>query len=292
MKKIALVTSGKAYMPEIKAYKDFFSREYIVDIRSDNEELLSYDILWYFMGTKSRRKKRGQFVIHEYSSLSTPPFPKFKNFLKKMFLAKPDLRVFLNSNVKKEMNFNDDVPYCYRDMGVNTNSLTNEDIEVEFDIIYVGAIAGRKLDKAIDILLSYDEGIKICVVGLVGDDFKKKYSLNHNIKFVGKVAHELVAGYILKSKLCLNWIPNIYPYNIQTSTKFLEYAVLQKRIISNSYQWVNEFCKKNEIYYIDIEDYSLIKSHLSHCERQIYNFSPLSWQDVIKDSNISNFLPK
>lgn len=98
-------------------------------------------ILWYFMGFYNK-KILSKLTIHDYRSLSTGSFAIIKDFLKRTLNLKPDLRVFLNEEVKENLNFNDEVPYFFINMGLPSTISTyvNLDVEPEYDFIYVGAI--------------------------------------------------------------------------------------------------------------------------------------------------------
>lgn len=282
--KMALVRTNRANMPEINAYYQYFSTRFNVSICNKNDNLSSYDIVWYFMGTEGRRFHNKQFIIHEFASLSTPHFAKFKNFFKKIYLPKPDLRVFLNDAIQKEMKFTGCIPFCYRDMGVDRKLFTPCAV-FDFDIVYVGAITGRNLDKALDLLLSYNLGCTITIAGKVCTDFMRKYQ-GMSVNFLGQVDYAEVASIVSRSKLCLNWIPDVYPYNIQTSTKFLEYVAAGRTVISNSYSWVNEYSQENNIKYIDINNRADILNCLNSPQVDFGGFKPASWDDVISNSGI------
>lgn len=286
--KLAFIKTGRANLPEIDAYCDFFSPRFEVKVCQANEELSNYDVLWHFMGFQGRRVRSDQFLIHEYASLSTPPFSRLKNSIKKIILPKPNLRVFLNQFIHDEIGFNDNTPYCYRDMGVNNIDRIEENA-LDFDIVYVGAVKGRRLEEALDLLISYRLNCKIAIVGKVDNKFINKYE-SAGVIFTGQVPYSNVADIISRSKLCLNWVPDIYPYNIQTSTKFLEYLAAGKSIISNEYKWVSDFTSQNNIEYINIENKSDIKSALNG--EIVFNtlFAPSSWADVISRSQIESHI--
>ena len=119
MKKILMLSSGKAILPEINAYKKYITDYQIVDSRElDIIDFTEFDLIWKFMGSDIFRKLDIP-VIHEYASLSTGKFPKLKNEIKRVFNIKPKVRIFLNKNVKNEFGFNDKIPYIYRDMGID-----------------------------------------------------------------------------------------------------------------------------------------------------------------------------
>ncbi|MDM2795290.1 glycosyltransferase [Citrobacter freundii] len=286
--KLAFIKTGKANLPEIDAYCDFFSPRFEVKVCQANEELSHYDVLWNFMGFQGRKVRPDQFLIHEFASLSTPPFSRLKNSIKKIILPKPNLRIFLNKFIQDEMGFNDKIPYCYRDMGVN-NIDRIEGKNFDFDIVYVGAVKGRRLEEALDLLISYGLDCKIAIVGKVDNNFIKKYE-SAGIIFTGQVPYSEVANIISRSKLCLNWVPDVYPYNIQTSTKFLEYLVAGKCIISNEYKWISDFTSSNNIKYVNIKNKSDIKSALNGEVAFNTLFVPRSWADIITGSEIESHI--
>lgn len=50
MKALGLVSPGKAYLPEIEFYEDFFKVKYDVYRVKSGDDLTEFDVLWYFMG--------------------------------------------------------------------------------------------------------------------------------------------------------------------------------------------------------------------------------------------------
>ena len=155
MIKILLIRSTKAYLPEIDIYKEYLKDSFRVFIVNSDDKInfSDFDIIWKFMGfdffdnfklntflknfinsrilthfyktknllikTSNKNNNISPFIIHEYASLSSGKFKKFKNFLKKNLNSRPNLRIFLNEKVKKEMNFSDNIPFLYRDMGID-----------------------------------------------------------------------------------------------------------------------------------------------------------------------------
>ena len=117
---IAFVHNGKAFLPEIKAYTEFFTSKGIECQVVDQSGLaqIKHDVAWHFMGIDLHKKQEGVFAIHEYTSASMPPAAGFKDFYKRFFSAKPDFRLFLNEYVRRLFAFDDEVPFGFRDMGV------------------------------------------------------------------------------------------------------------------------------------------------------------------------------
>lgn len=285
--KIALVHTRKAYLPEVDIYKNYFtSLGYNLDIKDLDDDLNCYDVLWYFMGKEGKRYNNDQFIIHEYASLSTGRFSKLKDRIKKAILPKPDLRVFLSEELKKEMNFRDSVPFEIRDMGVDKQFFHNLKSDKKYDIVYVGAIENRNLNVALDLLFSYQKNIEILVVGEVTEEFKNKYS---QVTFTGKVDYSRVPKYISLAKSCLNWVPNIYPYNIQTSTKYIEYFAMGMPIISNRYKWVDNYSKKMDIKFIDILDKDRVIELINSDVHISYTSKPDTWDIILNKVNFKKY---
>ncbi len=296
MKKIALVTPSKAYLPELLAYQTYFSPKYEVDIVKLSDDLSSYDILWFFMGTEGRGLRDGQYIIHEYASLSKPPLSRIKNLLKKVIVSKPDLRIFLNEQVRTEMNFKDGIPSVIRDMGVSS-SFIKSSVEwnyYQWDYIYVGAMdESRKLHIAIDKLLDLNPKAKIALVGEPNKNLVKRYD-KYSVDFIGRVEYTSIPRYLMKAKYALNYVPDVYPYNIQTSTKFLEYIACGCCVITNKYKWVKEYCSVNDlnVIYLDDIDPSMLSSLTSNRNLHVKDINcPMSWDEAIRMSRIEEFLP-
>src|SRR5690349_17076928 len=118
---IAFVHDDSSFLPEIKAYKKFFTQYHIECVSTSYKEAKSVhaDVLWYIMGFSLSRSSI--LTIHEYTSASAPPFAAVKDAAKKWIGAKPDYRIFLNSYVKEKVAADDGVAYGFRDMGVDFN---------------------------------------------------------------------------------------------------------------------------------------------------------------------------
>lgn len=291
MKSLALVRTGRAYLPELDAYKDYFKGKYNVSIVFDSDDLSRFDILWYFMGSKGKRFHKDQFIIHEFASLSRPPYSGIKNFIKKKVLNTPDLRVFLNGYVKNGMAFTDNVPFVFRDMGVDP--VFNESATCDkkrWDVVYVGAMdSSRKIDVAINQLTSKLPKVKIVLVGDAPAKLRRRYECD-NITFLGRVDYKSVPDVIKQAKFALNYVPDVFPYNIQTSTKLLEYIACGTPVISNRYHWVEDFSSKNSVDVVYLDDFS--SEHLKKAPIMAKNRGLISqWQEVISNSKLEQYLP-
>jgi hypothetical protein len=242
---IAFVHPHKAFLPEIEAYTRFFAGYGITCMTTTPDQLtgMKRDVEWFFMGTNFSKRHPGIYRVHEYASPSVPPIPQTKNWLKKAFSAKPDLRVFQNNWVRKTMGFHDDVPFCLRDMGIPEAWLDQPATTPDFDFIYVGDLSPqRKPQLLLDAFTKGDlQQHSLLVLSKNYTTLQQQYSHQTNILFKGPVPTEDVPGYILSARFAINYVPNAEPFNQLTSTKLLEYAACRQRIITTDYPWMRNF---------------------------------------------------
>ena len=288
MKQIAIQKSKSAVLPEIEIYKQYFTEYEFIDFY-DVHELSgeNIDLIWRFMGTDF--KKINIPVIHEYASLSLPPFGGIKDFVKKKFNVKPGLRVFLNQHIASKYDFSDAVPFCYRDMGVSKDffrrSCGNGKL---YDFVYVGSMSK---DREIFRLLNHlkkDGKAGILLVGQPPDDLYNAYKKYSNIVFSGKVPYKDVPDLVMKAEYAVNYIPNKYPFNIQTSTKLLEYAAMGMKIVTTSYGWVNRFEAERGMRFFHLhEDCSnLSLEALESFSFKTNDISDLQWENILDNSGL------
>lgn len=292
--KILFVRSEKAYLPEVDAYIEYFNKtnDFLAfDSEKINKDysLCDFDVIWEFKGL-GRAITKDKIVVHEYASLSTGRMPYIKNRIKSLVNGKPDLRVFLNSEVKDGFHFNDNIDYCYRDMGISDEFINVQPSNKEFDFVYIGAISKtRHVDNLLRTFVKNKCG-KICLIGTPEDEIYNTYKKYKDIIFTGRVQYSYVPGIASRSIYGLNYIPNIYPYNLQTSTKLLEYLALGLKVITTEYKWVNNFeienrCSFYKLRNID-EDLDINKiSSFSYINN--FNTDNYTWKSIIDKSNIA-----
>ncbi|MEH6991076.1 glycosyltransferase [Cytobacillus firmus] len=293
MIKILLVRSENAFLPEIDAYVKYFNKlshfSAFDSSKIDGEYSIDdFDVIWEFKGIGGLKRK-DKIIIHEYASLSVGTLPSVKNYLKTKLNPIPNLRVFLNEEVKKEFKFRVDVDHCIRDMGIDESFLGFNETKKEYDFVYVGSISK---EREIDVLLNkYVESLpgKLCLIGDVEDDIYKRYKGYKDITFTGKLSYNEVPEVASKAIYGINFIPNKYPYNKQTSTKLLEYLTLGLKVITTDYQWIRTFEDKHGCSFYKLSYNNLnfniidIKSH-----NYISEFIPQDflWEKVIGKSGI------
>lgn len=291
--KIIFIRSENAFLPEINAYIDYFNRTRVFKAydssKLDHFDLEDFDVIWEFKGLSGVKKKKGQLLVHEYASLSTGKFPIVKNYIKSRFNEQPDLRIFLNETVKEGFNFNNDIDFCYRDMGIDKSFIRQTEKTKEYEFVYVGSISKeRGIDKLLNAFIASGSG-KLCLVGNVENDIYNKFKHTKNVIFTGKVPYSSVPNIAGKAKYGINYMPNKYPYNIQTSTKLLEYLALGLKIITTDYKWIREFEKKNncEFYKLNSKRWDLSVDKIEKFKFK-YNFNPHEylWDEVIRKSEV------
>lgn len=292
MKKILLLSSGKAYLPEIEAYKKYLSNDdyQFVDSRElGTIDFKEFDLIWKFMGIDFH-KTINVPIIHEYASLSTGNFAKAKNCIKRVFNIRPELRIFLNENVKREFNFNDNVPYVYRDMGVDDCFFIKNDNK-NYDFVYVGEMSFER--GITNILEKFAKELNTQSLLMIGEPEKliyAKYKKFRNIIFTGRVNYTEVPQIASQAEYAINYIPDKYPYNLQTSTKLLEYVAMNLKIVTTNYKWVNEFEKEKGIkfYKISQDLKELMPQNLKMFNFNITDISDMKWVKVLEKTNLKS----
>lgn len=295
MIKILFIRENKAFLPEIDAYIKYFNKfedfsAYDSSKISGEFNLNEFDVIWEFKGFGGINVKN-QILVHEYASLSTGQFPLLKNKLKVKMNRKPQLRVFLNEKVKSGFRFNDHVDYCLRDMGLDESFLNVEKEKKEFDFVYVGAVSkSRGIDKLLNIFTKKNNG-KLCLIGNVDNEIYMKYKNNKDLIFTGKVPYLEVPKIASKAIYGINYIPDQYPLNIQTSTKLLEYLALGLKVITTDYYWIRQFEKKHYCSFYKLNNSNFDLSKISNYEFKL-NFKAQNflWDSIFEQSEIINKL--
>ncbi len=281
---IGITLSKFAYTPEAYAYEKYL-QELGHQVQLDYELDSNNDVNIYFMGVRPFwKKKEGRAIeIHEYQSLSTPPYAHFKNFAKKRVNKQPSGRVFLNEFVHRDLNFSDNIPYIYRDMGVDEALFQSPSENPLYDIVYCGSIAGR--NGLIEVMIKLAENYKVVVVGNVGD-LERSLLKHENITILGRVERSDLPEIYRNARFGLNFTPDIYPFNIQTSTKTLEYLAAGLGVISNRYYWSEEFFRKLNYTPLWIEGDLSLEEH----NDQKLDFLNFSWSSILNDCKFEEFI--
>lgn len=285
--KIGITINNLSYTPEAYAYANYLEKF------GAQIQLAEYldpfnDVNIFFLGLKKNRSHTKYKEIHEYQSLSTPPFAKIKNFIKKEINCLPDARIFLNEIVKEDLNFNDQKPYVLRDMGVDEIFFQKPLQNHHYDIVYCGSFNGR-IGLIEEIIRLAKIGFKICLIGSIDKDKEEKLKIYKNIDFIGKLKREEIPEYYKNSYAGLNYTPDIYPFNIQTSTKTIEYLASGLKCISNKYEWAENFSRSRNINFLWTNNIRCYED-LYKDERISIDLSDLEWNNILNNIDFYNFL--
>ncbi|AUC06514.1 glycosyltransferase family 4 protein [Acinetobacter lwoffii] len=287
--KIGIPLSKFAYTPEAYAYEKYL-KKLGHQVQLDYELDPNNDVNIYFMGARPFwKKKEGRAIeIHEYQSLSTPPYAHFKNFAKKIVNKQPNGRIFLNEFVHHDLSFRDNIPYIYRDMGVDEALFQSPSENPLYDIIYCGSIAGR--NGLIEVLRKLAANYKVVVIGHVSD-LERSLLMHENIVILGRVERSDLPEIYRNSRFGLNFTPDIYPFNIQTSTKTLEYLASGLGVISNKYKWSEQFFNEINCQPIWLDDYDFIESIELNNIMMVFPclMRKYAWNDILSESKLDVF---
>lgn len=294
---ISLIYNSKSYLPEVTAYKEFFNKTSVRCLDNTKNNFSDSSVTWKLMGFDFM--KSNQKLIHDYASLSTGNFPRIKNFLKRKLNTKPDLRLFLNEEVRDGFGFNDNVPYILRDMGIHKSFFINYENYKKYDFVYMGSISkARGTDKLINFFTSELYNNSLLVIGEIPKFLLKKTQNSKNIFTTGRIPLDKVSFFASQATYGINFIPDKYPFNIQTSTKLQEYCAMGLKIITTDYKWVNQFEIKYSASFFKLNK-DLSNFNINELEK--FNFitpelNELEWDKLFDDIDllrkINNLLTK
>ncbi|WP_019615913.1 hypothetical protein [Psychromonas ossibalaenae] len=289
---IGLLKSEKAFYPENKAYKQYLELKfgYIVKEFENISEADKYsDLIIFHCGFLPFWIKTKTPIIMEYHSLSVTKFPKFKNILKRVLNRKGDAYIFLSEVVQNGFYFNS-LPkdkYIIRGMGVDT-SLANDNVcEKLYDFIYMGTLS--RTDVKSYILKIAQSGFSIIVAGCSLED-KDFFKENNNVICYGRIQQEELFLLAKKCKYGLNYTPDVYPLNIQDSTKVIEYCALGLKVVTNKYSWVNSFELSTGSQFMNLNDFLSLPSSIENFEFKNGCVDKFGWERILSESKIENLI--
>lgn len=292
MRTALIEINNKSYTPEAFAYaKHLEKRGVSTNITSESVNRSDYDIGIKFLGVHPFWKKkiygRCQIEIHEYHSLSTPPHPKIKDFIKSIINSNPDKRIFLNSEIKEKLKFTTPTPFIYRGMGVDKEFYTAKKQNKEYHLLYCGSTNGRP-GLLEEILRLSKIGFTILVIGQPDKNLCQAASSQKNITLAGRVERKYLPELYKKCLAGINYTPNIYPFNIQDSTKTLEYCAAGIGVLSNKYEWVTNFCKSRGADFLWLDEITTIEK-LEKFNFTIPKLYDLEWETLLESVKFYDF---
>lgn len=248
--KIGFIHLGKAFLPELAAYKRFFERLGVSTLELHPRQKARHflTIEWHMMGTHWIKASQSSVIIHEYASPSTPPFAALKNRIKRLCSSQPDFRLFLNEATRLEMGFSDAVPYGYRDMFIPVIPIGYKKLKTEtrYDFVYAGSLTpDRKPERLLNLFsMGQLKGYSLLLLSKDYAWLQDKYRDASNITFIGPVPQTELGHYFSQTRFGIDYRPTIKPYDLQTSSKLLEYLAYQLPVICSSTSWLKSFKQK------------------------------------------------
>ncbi|WP_318489723.1 glycosyltransferase family protein [Photobacterium leiognathi] len=298
MMKVCFIKTGRAFIPELTAYVEYLQQNNIKSVVCDNEDQareVDATLYYRFGGFLNKEVKKGIPEIHEYHSISTGKYPRIKNIIKSIFSVKPIGYSFLNKKVEKAFLFRKNIPIIYRDMGADDlflNVRYSNIKEKKYDIAYVGSVSLRE-GLVNTLLMLAKQGYKLAIIGNVNPIDTEKLKKFDNVDLFGVCDKTKIVTILALSKYGLNFMPNEYPLNIQTSTKVIEYLVAGIPIISNKYEWIDSHSNRNGYNYIDLYSLFEYSKDLWHKDKLVLDTNDVRkflWDSILDKSGFLDFV--
>ena len=120
----------------------------------------------------------------------------------------------------------------------------------------------------------------------------EQFQSNPNIHFKSAVPVSSLPALLAKARYAVNYVPNTYPFNIQPSTKFLEYNAAGCNIISNRYLWVNAFSKNMNagVYFMDDQFDNLSAKNLEEFCFTTPEMLTYKWETIFEEMQLQKYL--
>lgn len=292
---ILFIHPGRAALPEIAAYRDFLHQEFGWQCKEwcITEETFpdwsGVGIAWVFMGLAPKIPK-GIMVIHEYASLSTGRFAKWKDLWKRIITPCPDLRIFLNPWVQAQMGFLDRTPSLYRDMGVWDGFYLSDGNRLSDgqDWLYAGSVnSNRGLDQFLDHWCKMNTRPILHLVGTPEIKLLHRFENESKIIFHGHCSREEIRDIASACGFGLNLVPDVHPYSKQTCTKVLEYCAMGLRVVSNVTPWVQAFENARNMRFYHLGKAEINLEEIANFNFRISSVYDLRWDQVMRRSELS-----
>ncbi len=292
---ISILETQRAILPEMSAYRGVLEPTFSVEMIPDMDRNLEDRIVWCFMGMHRRRPKC-RYLIHDYRSLSTGFASALRDSLKRKLNAKPDLRIFLNENVRDVMAFDDGIPYILLDMGVPESILEyrGTDPYPAYRFCYIGEISKeRRSDRMLEAFVKSNYCSEpFLLIGRCEPKLQARFASVSSLRFAGRFSQDEVFLMLRQCEYAISHFPNHRPHCFQTPTKLLEYASLGKAILANrsvSNVRIAETLGVNVVWTGD-DVFGSLKLPVQPIHNSGFDARPLLWKRRFRDSGLWKLL--
>ncbi|MEO7864551.1 MAG: glycosyltransferase, partial [Sphingomicrobium sp.] len=299
---IRFIHEGKAAYPDVKAFMSYFGAQYEVIECSPSEAAaapnLADSVCWYMMGFYPK-KFACAVTIHDYRSLSVGRFRRWKDRLKRLFNADPDIRIFQNEAIRSALGFSFDGRSYYLPMGVPELFIDSRDIHAQpaADFIYIGSMLDeRRCELMLDSFVKrFGDTKRFDLYGPPNLELEARYRDRANIRFHGLIAQDELPVILKSARVGVCYFPMHYPHVLQTPTKLMEYGALGMRILANDHPQSRITAEQYGLHcaWGSADDiFAGIPDALDWPDNQAVDPSPMAWPAVIGGSGVEQAVAK
>jgi len=299
-KVIRFIHEGKAVYPDIRAYMDYFGRDYDVAECTPEEAAarpeLNDSACWHMMGFYPKRLPCA-VTIHDYRSLSVGRFKRLKDRLKHLLNADPDIRIFQNDSIRRALGFASDERTIFLPMGVPELFISQRDLAAEpaCDFVYIGSMLDeRKCELMLDSFVKrFGPDRTFDLYGPPNPALEARYAGRSNIRFKAMVAQDRLPAILKRAKVGVCYFPLHYPHVLQTPTKLMEYAAIGMRILANEHPQSRITSEQYGIRCLwgqTADMFAGVPDDLDWTDNRNTDPAPMAWPSVIAASGIDGAL--
>ena len=130
---------------------------------------------------------------------------------------------------------------------------------------------------------------KILLIGNISNQNIKKFKYFKNIEIISKVDRDIIPKLFSYCRAGLNYTPNKFPYEIQTSTKTIEYCAAGLGVLSSRSIWSKNFVKKRKANFMWIDN---LRSRDEFDDFKFIspNVEDLEWSKILNKSGLIKFI--
>ncbi|MCL4672319.1 MAG: hypothetical protein KJZ64_05165 [Sphingomonadaceae bacterium] len=246
--RVAVILTGKAYLPEAWAYQHHLEHAGHKAWLADSVEgAAGADLaICFSLGQQRELHRMGLSAVHEYHSLSAGWLRHGKDLIKRLAAPPAAGRIFSEPHIEQRLRFAPDCPHLLRPMGFDAAIAgCTAAASASHDIVYCGSTSRSGVVDTLEALAN--AGWKVIVFGKL-DDANSRARLHHaGVEIAGAIGRHDVPAALATARFGLNVTPDVAPFNRQASVKTLEYAAAGLGIIANRYAWIEDFAERHGI---------------------------------------------